>query len=180
MIFTLALSQNRCHRERKASHISDICSPGKYTPEHMHCFPGAGKMISSHTVTKTALIQMPGVVAQLPIEFGFNEDNGFRMKDWAGRISALGTLNALPESHRKLGGIRLVPMAHLSQSQDHPWNSKDTEMMMETLKRSQRHKAVGKIQGLHHQSLHAVPPVSPSPLKVSLEACHFRFYLQGL
>lgn len=70
----------------------------------MHCFPGAGKMISSHTVTKTALIQMPGVVAQLPREFGFNEDNGFRMKDWAGRISALGTLNALPESHRKLGG----------------------------------------------------------------------------
>lgn len=23
-------------------------------------------------------------------------------------------------------------------------------------------------------------PVSPSPLKVSLETCHFRFYLQGL
>lgn len=53
-------------------------------------------------------------------------------------------------------------------------------MMMETLKRSQRHKAVGKIQGLHQQSLHAVTPVSPSPLKVSLETCHFRFYLQGL
>lgn len=37
-------------------------------------------MISSHTVTKTALIQMPGAVAQLPREFGFNEDDGFRMK----------------------------------------------------------------------------------------------------
>lgn len=54
-------------------------------------------------------------------------------------------------------------MAHLSQSQDHPWNSKDTEMMMETLKRSQRHKAVGKIQGLHQQSLHAVAPSLPVP-----------------
>lgn len=62
-------------------------------------------MISSHTVTKTALIQKPGIVAQLPREFGFNEDNGFRMKDRAGRIPALGTLNALPESHRKLGGF---------------------------------------------------------------------------
>lgn len=37
-------------------------------------------------------------------------------------------------------------------------------MTMETLKRSQRHKAVGKIQGLHQQSLHAVPPrLSQSP-----------------
>lgn len=62
-------------------------------------------MISSHTVTKTALIQMPGAVAQLPREFGFNEDDGFRVKGRAGRISALGTLSALPESHRKLGGV---------------------------------------------------------------------------
>lgn len=80
VIFTGALSQNRCHRKRKASHISDICLPGKHKQEHTYCLPGAGETISSHTVTKSALIQMPGAYPQLPGEFGFNEDSSLRMK----------------------------------------------------------------------------------------------------
>lgn len=38
------------------------------------------KGISSHTITKRALIQMPGIEAQLSRRLGSNEDCGFRMK----------------------------------------------------------------------------------------------------
>lgn len=55
-------------------------------------------------------------------------------------------------------------MVHLAQSQDHPWNSKDIEMTMGTLKRSQRHKALGKIKGVHQQMLNAVAPSLQVPL----------------
>lgn len=73
-------------------------------------------------------------------------------------------LSALWPSHRESQGwwagvgIRLVPGVHLSRSQDHPWNSKDTEMTRKTLKRSQGHKALGKTKGLHQERLSAVAP----------------------
>lgn len=68
-------------------------------------------------------------------------------------------------------------MVHLAQSQDHPWKSEDTEMTMETLKRSQRHKALDKNKGVHQQRLSAVAPSLQVPsrgawgLDISASTC---------
>lgn len=52
-----------------------------------------------------------------------------------------------------MGGICLVPMVHLSQSHDQPWNSKDTENEDEDAEKKAETQSKGKIRGLHQQSL---------------------------
>lgn len=75
-------------------------------------------------------------------------------------MSAPGTLNALPESHRKTGQRCTCP-GHAAK----PPDSKDMEMRMETLKRSQRHRARARVRVFTAKPNAAAP--SPRPLKGS-------------
>lgn len=74
---------------------------------------------------------MPGAVAQLPREFSFNEDDGFRMNDWAGKISALSHTESwgdLPRSNGAPGPVTRPPL----EQQGHWDDDGDSEEKPET------------------------------------------------
>lgn len=103
-------SKNQRCRKRKASHISDICLPGKHKQEHKPCFPGAGQSDLKVTQLQRKLsFRCQAYKLSDPESSALMKTCSFRMKGWAVRISALGNmtmnLNALPESHKKLGHL---------------------------------------------------------------------------
>lgn len=133
-----ALSKNQCHggKEKpfRAQTSASLANTNKNT-----CIVSRAlaKWIMSHTVTKRALIQMPGRQTRLSRNLSSNEDCSLRMEVWAGRIPALGMLNACPNLTEWQGYSLCSNGRPLSPSWDRPRHRKATERTIEALKKSQ-------------------------------------------